>query len=245
MDQMNDGKTYSHGQRDGGKRYCSKHGKWGSASYFSRDHGNCGNAQPQSKVTDDIDYAKIHGFLLEKFGETGYDEDEDKLEFCPSLDEAKRMFETCTLYKLTGCWTYGGTEARYRTVAHWICNMNRMFRFRLQNGTYITQSESSLLVRHHPLRCELMRTTPSQHMACCRPSHLRWGTSKMNSDDKQLRQDVEQHEQYSSITRTYLDCVDKLAKTILDTSFTSDEAKVDTPRKKHRSARQSVHALVD
>jgi hypothetical protein len=199
----------------------------------------------ESKVTEDQHYAKIHDFLLEKFGVAGYDEDEDKLEFCPSLEEAKRMFENCKLYTLTGCWTYGGTETRYRTVALWNCDMNRMFRFRLQNGTYLPQSESSLLVRHHPLRCELMRTTPSQHMTCCRPSHLRWGTSKMNSDDKQLRQDVEQHEQYSNITRTYIDCVDQLAKTILDTSPTSNNAATDSLRKKHKSSRKSIHAAAD
>ncbi|CAF1556647.1 unnamed protein product [Rotaria magnacalcarata] len=157
-------------------------------------------------------YTSIHNYLLSKFKEDYYNAEDDEILYCPSLDAAKCIFENCTLYKLTGCWTYAGTSDHHRTVAGWKCDMGRTFRFRTSSRAYIRQGETSLYARHHPLRCELMRTISSTHITCCRPSHLAWGTAEMNKKDQILRERVENHPNYKIIAQNYTDEVDKLAE---------------------------------
>ncbi|CAF1349703.1 unnamed protein product [Adineta steineri] len=92
--------------------------------------------------------------------------------------------------------------------------MDYTFRFHIGSGETIPQDESTLYARHHPLRCELMRTTPSKHITCCRPSHLAWGSPPMNSRDQTLREDIEKHEEYKKIAQDYRDAVDRLGVTL-------------------------------
>ncbi|CAF1349646.1 unnamed protein product [Adineta steineri] len=155
-------------------------------------------------------HIKIRDYLLKQFGKDGYSVENDQILYCPSLPAAERIFDNCQLFILTGCWIHTGTVEHHRTVAGWKYDMDYTFRFRIGSGETIPQHEATLFARHHPLRCELMRTTPSKHITCCRPSHLAWGSPTMNSRDQTLREDVEKHEEYKKIAQDYRDAVDRL-----------------------------------
>ena len=186
---MGDTPEPKHGDKQGKEKCGAVHRKWTSSSNFARDHGTCNlpsletrqrsavsdssspmstqQMQSQSRVNligEEIETSTaINDYLRDKFTADGYKSEDDAISYCPSLDKAKRMFDDCTLFKLTGCWTYEKKKDRYRTVVGWKCDMDRTFRFRNGSGKCIPQVESSLFARHHPLRCELVRASSSTH----------------------------------------------------------------------------------
>jgi hypothetical protein len=46
----------------------------------------------------------IDDYLLNKFTNEGYNAEHDAILDCQSLDDAKRIFDNCALFKLTECW---------------------------------------------------------------------------------------------------------------------------------------------
>ena len=68
------------------------------------------------------------------------------------------------------------------------------------------------VVRHHPWRCELLHKGPL-HGACCRPSHLCFGSRHTNtSADIQRANDARDSDAFSAAVQTFRAALDRSAK---------------------------------
>lgn len=151
-------------------------------------------------------------------------------------EKALKLFWCCKIAPLTGCWLYDPSKvdsdtddrvenqvekqvgeekqvhkipSKHHQVAQWKWGP----RHHLHQHPIISTIDRGL-VRHNPLRCELLRSRRDQHVACCRPSHLLWASNKQNAYDEKIRERIEEDPRYREEAQKLMALVDEIAKEI-------------------------------
>jgi len=132
------------------------------------------------------------------------EETDFKLPYLKSAEELSALFDGGEVCLPTGCWIVARQDA-YSIVAEWKwgpAEEHHLFPLEVP--------EKDEVIRHHPLRCELVRTSVGQHVKCCRPSHLRFGSYKHNSKDLKLRQLVMNSKEYQDASAEFCKQIDAI-----------------------------------
>lgn len=144
----------------------------------------------------------IDKFMLEKIGIDYIDEQRDV--FCVgeiarrhrvSISSVVRrlmtILERITVCKASGCWISGIKSDYKRTFWYSLGGLSHSDIFSFSHDI---EDEPNIVIKNknilHSNICEL--TWGKKHMACCRPMHLRLGTSKENAIHIKVRKNVEQ-----------------------------------------------------
>jgi hypothetical protein len=105
------------------------------------------------------------------------------------LDTMTSFYNNCDPFHLTGCWfTSASGGEHYRRAFAWragLADYDQLKSLARHDG--VPESKTTLIIRHHPLHCELLPVFI--HHSCCRPSHLALGNSVDNGNDVQRRLD--------------------------------------------------------
>lgn len=106
---------------------------------------------------------------------------------------------------MSTCWIYYGADL-HPTFMAWKDDVTSSYSFDLPHD-----SGAPLFTRHHPYRCEMLRSDPGTHLQCCRPSHLRWGNRSANESDKGFRKRLEKTEAYRAACAAFWASIDTAA----------------------------------
>lgn len=122
-----------------------------------------------------------------------FDPEKDKLD---STKYWSKLLQ-CKLFPLTGCWI-PKSDKLYTEIMEckFECKRNQVFSFSPYNTTNKSLLQQKSVVRHHPMKCELLRVPKndedgyrgcSYHLNCCRPSHLCFGSNFQNNQDEKTQ----------------------------------------------------------
>ena len=134
-----------------------------------------------------------------------------------------------------GCWTYPKSADRlYSVVAQWIHGPRATSMFGWDSLPADEKDLHSVVIRHHPIRCELFRSLDSgrqrgekeddastddcpssppldcEHIRCCRPSHLALGSAQQNAMDIGRRRNLEASLAFAQLVKEFVSRTDLL-----------------------------------
>ena len=153
----------------------------------------------------------------------------------------KKIVGRVSINKASGCWV-SENKKDYTTI-FWLSlgglEFNDIFRF--PHDLTDVGSEPPVIknssVLHHPV-CEL--TLKADHKRCCRPSHLRLGTSMENAYHVKIRRTLEQFFDFTpDQLRQYVKCINTLAALLQVQNSTSTQVEADVLRRRRMSRRRS------
>ena len=150
-----------------------------------------------------------------------------------------KILERVSVNKSSGCWV--STSKKDYTTTYWLAlgglDFNSVFRFPHDLTQICTEPPviKNSFILHHPI-CEL--TLKENHTKCCRPSHLRLGTSMENAYHIKIRQVIEQLFDFSpDQLMQYVHHINGLASLIQHQLCTATTAEADKIKKSKRHNR--------
>ena len=159
----------------------------------------------------------------------------------------KKILARVSVDKSSGCWVSENTKDYTRTF--WMSlgglDFNDIFRF--PHDLTDVGSEPPVIknssVLHHII-CEL--TLKEDHKRCCRPSHLRLGTSMENAYHVKIRKTLEQFFDFTpDQLKQYVRCINTLAALLQVQNSTSTQAEAEIVKRNKSRGRKKVTLLED
>ncbi|KYQ92094.1 CTD small phosphatase-like protein 2 [Tieghemostelium lacteum] len=175
------------------------------SSNFRKHENKHNNEESPSKNTigtfsdcDDVDSGvsseskKLNEKLRNKFSKYGcYSDVDDSITITKRYEKiVNELLHFGKAYPITGCWIYNGKDC-YRQF--------------LEMKIPMPLNESQQFCLHSAL-CEVghdLTNRSDAHVRCCRPSHLRWGSTQENTLDRDSRQIMEQDKEFFDICKNF------------------------------------------
>jgi hypothetical protein len=160
-----------------------------------------------------MEQCRIEKFIQLQFGNDATKEDWT-FPYATNYAEVITLLEKCKVGPLTGCWLYNPSKLKednnsnspIQKVAEWkYGNIKRL------SHHPIVPSVDKFIVRHNPLRCKLLRSR-----TCCRPSHLKWSTSRQIQTDRRFRKLIETDKEYRKLGEYVQKEIDRIAQRVIE-----------------------------